>query len=144
MNFKLLPEKIFQDMVSNFTSAIDKGYPDIVSPLTYYAYVNEKSILGYSSFRDMEKFYFVGNTYVMPDSRGKGVYTSLLTNRNNHLSDKPKVTLVNPIEGTDISQLLYQVAKQGGVIVNSYEEVADIMTEDIYTSLSKLPMYVYR
>ena len=72
------------------------------------------------------------------------MYTNLLTNRNNHLKDKPKITLVNPIEGTDISQLLYQVAKQGGKVVNSYEEVADIMSEDIYTSLSKLPMYIYR
>ena len=39
MKFKLLPEDTFRDMVTNFTSAVDKGYPNIVSPLTYYAYV---------------------------------------------------------------------------------------------------------
>ena len=144
MNFNIFNESEIRAILSNFTSSIDKGYPELVTPLTYYTRVDGERILAYSSFSDMGNFYFVGNTYVMPESRGNGVYTSLLTNRNNHLSDKPKITLVNPIEGTDISQLLYQVAKQGGKVVNNYEEVADIMSEDIYTSLSKLPMYIYR
>ena len=92
----------------------------------------------------MGDFYFVGNTYVMPHSRGQGIYGRLLTSRNKHLSDKPKVTLVNPIEGTDIEILKNQVAKQGGVEVTCYEQVADIMSQDLYKTLCCLPVYIYR
>ncbi len=120
MKFNILNEQEIRNILLDFKSSIDKGYPELVTPLAYYTRVDGERILAYSSFSDMGNFYFVGNTYVMPESRGKGVYTSLLTNR------------------------IYQVAKQGGKVVNSYEEVADIMSEDIYTSLSKLPMYIYR
>jgi hypothetical protein len=144
MKFKLLPEDTFRDMVTNFTSAVDKGYPNVVSPLTYYAYVAEDSVLGYSSFSDMGDFYFVGNTYIQPENRGQGIYTKLLSNRNAHLSDKPKITLVNPIEGTDIAVLFRQVNKQGGTKVETYEEVKDIMCRDMYNKLNTLPLFIYR
>ena len=142
--FAILQEVELKEHLENFQSSTDKGYPEFVTPLTYYTKKENDKILAYSSFSDMGRFYFVGNTYVMPHSRGKGIYTNLLTNRNTHLDDKPKITLVNPIEGTDIAQLLYQVAKQGGVNVTCYEDVEDIMSEEVYLALSTLPMYIYR
>lgn len=142
--FDILQEVELKERLENFQSSTDKGYPESVSPLTYYTRKENDEILAYSSFSDMGGFYFVGNTYVMPHSRGQGIYGRLLTSRNKHLSDKPKVTLVNPIEGTDIQILKNQVAKQGGVEVTCYEEVADIMSQDLYKTLCCLPVYIYR
>jgi len=142
--FDILQEVELKERLETFQSSTDKGYPEFVTPLTYYTRKEDDKILAYSSFSDMGGFYFVGNTYVMPHSRGKGIYGNLLTNRNKHLADKPKITLVNPIEGTDIEILKSQVAKQGGIEVCSYADVADIMSKETYDKLAKLPMYIYR
>ena len=140
INSPLVSTNTIRDFVKSFILNVD----NIVSPLTYYAYVAENSVLGYSSFSDMGDFYFVGNTYIQPENRGQGIYTKLLSNRNAHLSDKPKITLVNPIEGTDIAVLFRQVNKQGGIKVESYEDVEDIMCLDMYNKLNTLPLFVYR
>ena len=141
---KILSEFELRAKAEEFTSCIEKGYPEIVTPLTYVTISKGDEILIYSAFSDMGDFYFVGNTYVFRHSRGKGLYSKLLSLRNQLLDDKPKVTLVNPIEGTNIEILEEQVAKQGGVKVRAYSDVADIMTEETYIILAKLPIYIYR
>ena len=132
---------------TNFTDTLnptDKGYPAIVEPVTYFVGSIYPNIVGYTSFADMGDFYFVGNTYVAPEYRGQGHYSQLLKDRNNHLHDKPKIALVNPMNNTDINILKEQVAKQGGKAVYCYTQVSDIMSEGVYASLAELPMYIYR
>lgn len=126
------------------SSPVEKGYPTIVTPVTYFVGSIYPDIVGYTSYRDMGKFYFVGNTYIDPKFRGRGFYAKLLSDRNQHLKDKPKITLANPIENTDIKILQYQVAKQGGVVVGRYKEVSDLMTKQLYDILTILPMFIYR
>ena len=122
----------------------EKGYPSIITPVSYFVGCQYPHIVGYTSFKDMGDFYFVGNTYVMPDFRGQGLYNQLLSDRNDYLHDKPKVALANPIEDTDISILKEQVAKQGGVPVYCYTQVSDLMTEEVYYAMVGLPMFIYR
>jgi hypothetical protein len=126
------------------TSPIEKGYPEIIHPVTYFVGAIYPDIIGYTSFSDMGKFYFVGNTYIDPKFRGRGLYNQLLSDRNKYLSNKPKITLVNPIENTNLEILQQQVAKQGGVGIYCYTQVCDIMSEKIYIKLSSLPMFIYR
>ena len=131
----------------NFIHTMDpmeKGYPLIINPVTYFVGAIYPDIIGYTSFSDMGKFYFVGNTYISPKFRGRGLYKQLLSDRNQYLSDKPKITLVNPIENTDLEILEEQVAKQGGSQIYCYTQVCDIMSEKIYNNLSNLPMFIYR
>ena len=123
---------------------IEKGYPSIVTPVTYFVGIKYPDIIGYTSFSDMGKFYFVGNTYVAPEFRGQGFYTKLLSARNQYLNDKPKITLVNPIDNTNIDILYAQLNKQGAEIIDNYEDVAHIMCRDTYDELSKLPIFIYR
>ena len=118
---------------TNFTDTLnptDKGYPAIVEPVTYFVGSIYPNI--------------VGNTYVAPEYRGQGHYSQLLSDRNNHLYDKPKIALVNPMNDTDINILREQVAKQGGEAVYCYTQVSDIMSEGVYADLAELPMYIYR
>ena len=126
------------------TSPVEKGYPSIVCPVTYFVGACYPEVIGYTSFSDMGSFYFVGNTYILPQHRGKGYYKKLLSDRNKHLNDKPKVTLANPLDNTEPDILHTQVAKQGGVRIYCYTQVCDIMTEKTYNNLSSLPMFIYR
>ena len=121
-----------------------KGYPSIIEPITYLIGCCYPHMVGYTSFSDMGDFYFVGNTYITPAHRGHGLYSRLLSERNEYLHDKPKITLANPIEDTTLEILEQQVAKQGGLAVDTYDEVSDIMKREVYEVLSALPMFVYR
>ena len=142
--FDVLGEVAVKEYTDNFQCSTQKGYPEFVKPLSYYVKIDAGEILGYSCFSDMGDFYFVGNTYIMPQNRGQGIYSKLLSNRNKYLGTKPKVTIANPIEGTDMKVLKRQVAKQGGVEVSGYEDVSDIMSEETYNSFPDLPMFIYR
>ena len=144
MKFKIMTEKQISNRTEGFVTAAEKGYPEIVAPLTYFVRVSQDEVLGYTSYRDMGGFYFVGNTFIHPIARGQGVYGELLSHRNRCLPEKPKVTLVNPINGTNPEILFAQVEKQGGVKVTCYEDVADIMSKEIYEHLVKLPIFIYR
>tara|TARA_R100001463_G_scaffold75912_4_gene129895 strand:- start:716 stop:1150 length:435 start_codon:yes stop_codon:yes gene_type:complete len=144
MKYQVMNEKQVRVITENFVTAVEKGYPEIVAPLTYFVRVNQEEVLGYTSYRDMGDFYFVGNTFIDPKARGQGVYSELLSHRNRCLPEKPKVTLVNPINGTNPEILFAQVKKQGGSQVNSYQEVRDIMPKEIYERLNTLPIFIYR
>jgi len=126
------------------TTPEDKGYPTIVNPVMYFVGAFYPEVVGYTSYSDMGEFYFVGNTYILPEHRGKGYYKILLHRRNQYLKDKPKITLANPLADTNPDMLKAQVTKQGGEAVYTYSQVCDIMTEEVYNNLSTLPMYIYR
>ena len=144
--FAILEEEQLVKSLDSFRCATSKGYPEIVVPLKYYVRLESDSVLAYTSDSDMGSFYFVGNTYVLPENRGQGIYSRLLKSRNAFLNDKPKVTVVNPIEGTDINILTQQVAKQGGIEVIEYNDVCTIMDYQTYLAITKnqtLLVYIY-
>tara|TARA_R110001592_G_scaffold131517_4_gene345504 strand:+ start:17 stop:448 length:432 start_codon:yes stop_codon:yes gene_type:complete len=136
-------ENFIQTKIPEFIPAHEKGYPEVIPTLEYFMQVEKDTVIGYTSYVDMGNFYFVGNTYIRPQSRGKGHYKNLLKERNKMLNDKPKITLVNPIQGTDINILERQVLRGGGIKINSYTQVEHIMSQSIYDRMFHLPMYMY-
>jgi hypothetical protein len=143
MKYQMMLENVIRKE-ADIVCAKDKGYPEIVTPLTYVTRMSpDNEIMGYTCYSDMGDFYFVGNTYINPNNRGKGIYGDILFHRNRCLHDKPKITLVNPINGTNPEILFAQVEKQGGVRVSFYAMVSHLMSRDLYEKLNVLPMFVY-
>ena len=46
MRFHVMSEKQLRNITDNFVTAIEKGYPEIVAPLTYFVRVNHNEMLG--------------------------------------------------------------------------------------------------
>jgi len=124
-------------------SASDKGYPRELNDANYIVESDDETdaILGYTTIKDFGKFYFVGNG--LSYESGRGVWKKLLTHRNKHYDDKPKITLLNPIPPITVADLLPMIERLGGEEVKTYDDVSDIMSERRYNSWSKLPMYRY-
>jgi len=139
----IVPEGELQN-IEGFVRAEEKGYPSILHPLKIVAEFDDETnkLKGYTSFRDFGKFNFVGNSYVF--DTGGGTFKKVLTFRDKHLgSSKPKITLLNPIEGTDFGRLSSYVESRGGKRIEDYSQVDDVMEESIYKEMRKLPMYRY-
>tara|TARA_R110002051_G_scaffold230205_1_gene292279 strand:+ start:3492 stop:3953 length:462 start_codon:yes stop_codon:yes gene_type:complete len=132
-----------EEEMSSHISPQDKGYPSILNDMTFVAEEEEGKILGYTSYQDMGQFYFVGNNYIPEENKKAGLWRLILNNRNEHLEDKPRITLVNPMEGTSESKITNNIKRMGGVEITEYSQVEDIMDEDIYHKLNILPMYRY-
>lgn len=140
---EIVPEGELQN-VEGFVRAEEKGYPSILHPLKIVAEFDDETnkLKGYTSFRDFGKFNFVGNSYVF--DKGGGTFKKVLTFRDKHLgSSKPKITLLNPIEGTDFGRLSSYVESRGGMRIENYSQVDDVMEEEMYNEMKKLPMYRY-
>ena len=139
----IVPEGELQN-VEGFVRAEEKGYPSILHPLKIVAEFDDETnkLKGYTSFRDFGRFNFVGNSYVF-DKEG-GTFRKVLTFRDKHLgSSKPKITLLNPLEGTDLGRLSSYVESRGGKRIQDYSQVDDIMEESMYNEMKKKPMYRY-
>jgi len=138
---EVLPESKVEDMAKDqnlkWQSSKEKGYP--VSNLTMVVDIDDDTddLKGYTSFKDMGKFYFVGNSY----SYQKGSFGKVLPHRNNKVVPKnaPKITLVNPIEGSTKEGLMRMVARGGGIEIKDYSMVDDIMSEQEYERLTANP-----
>lgn len=140
---KVLTESAVSDNMPNFRTASDKGYPTKVSPLNLVSEVNDEGeVLGFTSYKDMGAFFFVGNSYVSPNHTGQGIYGKLLQERNKHTGGKPRITLLNPLD-EESRKKVERVAARLGDKVTSYSQVQDIMNKPMYAELSKLPMYRY-
>ncbi len=137
----LLEGNQLRDKLPNFQTAQEKGYPSILDNLTFVADLTEDGkVMSYTAFMEFDKFYFVGNGYSAPEFRGSDSWRNIISARDSML-DKPKITLLNPKEGTSLSRLNSLVIGRGWSKVESYEDVKDIMDEQNYNQLSILPMY---
>jgi len=128
----------------NFVSPQDKGYPSVLNDMIFVAEEENNKLLGYSSYQDMGDFYFVGNNYIPEENRRAGLWRTILSNRNAHLENKPKITLVNPLVGTSVDKIAEGIKRHGGYEIKDYSQVKDIMGESIFTQLFRLPMYRYK
>ncbi len=139
----VLPEESLEHL-EEFVSAEEKGYPSILHPLKIVADFDDETnkLRGYTSYRDFGKFFFVGNSFVF-DKEG-GIFRRLLEHRDDKIGEGiPKITLLNPLKGTDLSRLSSYVERRGGVKITEYSQVDDIMDEETYDEFKKLPMYRY-
>ena len=125
---------------SPLLTASEKGYPKIFDRMVHWVlFANDTAIAYTCSLLMPDKEYaLVGNTYVRKEWRSKGLHTHLLNERNSsqHLYGVPLVTVINPIEETDINNLIKVVSKLGYEKVNEFVDVADIMELNMFTRLS--------
>ena len=92
----------------------------------------------------MGLFYFVGNTYILPQYRRNGGHSFLLSERNKHLSLKPKITILNPIEESQMYHLAKVVSNLGYHPVYSYDDVSDIMSKTLYGQILNDGQQIWR
>lgn len=138
---EVLPENKVEDMAEKqgleWKTAKEKGYP--ISNLQMVVDIDDEddSLRGYTSFKDMGKYYFVGNGY----SYQKGAFGRVVPYRNDKVVPKnmPKIVLVNPIEGASKEGLMRMVARGGGIEIKDYSMVDDIMSEQEYERLTANP-----
>jgi GNAT superfamily N-acetyltransferase len=124
---------------SPLLTASEKGYPKIFDRMVHWVLFADETAIAYTcSLLMPDKAYaLVGNTYVRKEWRSKGLHTHLLNERNKsqHLYGVPLITVLNPIEKTDIDNLVKVVSKLGYERINEYLDVADIMPLSSYTKL---------
>ena len=100
--------------------------------------------VGYTGSLDMGHFHFVGNTFILPEYRQSGWHSYLLSVRNANLGLRPKITVLNPIDGTHMANLVKVVSKLGYKPVLSYEDVSDIMSKQLFAEILKEGQQLWR
>lgn len=140
---EFMSETEVSSQMEAFTSAVERGYPSIITPLTLVAKVKEGKVLGFTSFRDMGKFFFVGSALVSSDARGTGVYGEVIKYRDSKTGGKPRITLIGAKKPEHVRAITRVIEANNGVKVNSYDQVVDIMDEATYNKMNVLPMYRY-
>lgn len=132
---ELMAESSVLSRMKGAKSAVEKGYPSIITPLTLVVKKEGEKLVAYTSFRDLGDFYFVGNAYTDPDEQGKGYMSSLISSRNGFTKGKPRVTLLNPLDERSVYVTRAMVRRSGGKEIQSYDDVSDFMKKEDYKAM---------
>lgn len=121
----------------SFLTALEKGYPEHICDNMYVIgkFVDDQ-IVAHTSFADMGTWYFIGNNYVKPVHRKKGILKEMVYRRNQRLSHYPKIAILRPIEETSLIELIGFLLTLGYSEVLSYADVSDVMLESEYELIS--------
>jgi len=121
----------------SFLTALEKGYPEHICDNMYVIgkFVDDQ-IVAHTSFADMGTWYFIGNPYVKPVHRKKGILKEMVYRRNQRLSHYPKIAILRPIEETNLIELIGFLLTLGYSEVLSYADVSDVMLESEYELIS--------
>ena len=114
---------------------VEKGYPNCFSKMSYWVLLEEDEPVAYTASKGYGSFTLVGNTYVKSKFRKQGSHGKLLAERNKRLAG-PKVTVLNPIEESNMQHLAKVVSRLGYTQVESYDDVQDIMGKEMYDEIS--------
>ena len=131
----IMDEEKLNEIWPNLITMEEKGYP-ITNAMFYVKYINDKPV-GHICYKDMGKWYFIGNSYVKKKFRNLGVYDELMTKRNEDLEDKPKIAIVIPIEDSDVSRLEERISQRGYSKVNNFLDVYKTMPVLFYMRVRK-------
>ena len=132
---ELMAESSVLNRMEGAKSAVEKGYPSFITPLTLVVKKDGEKLVSYSSFKKFDTFFFVGNSYTLPDEQGKGYMSSVISSRNDYTKGKPRVTLLNPLDEKSVSVVASVVRRNGGKEIQSYDDVSDIMSEETYKAM---------
>ena len=146
-DFALTHEELERVWGSPLPRASEKGYPGIFDKMCHWVLFEDNVAIAYTSSLTMnDKYAFVGNTYVRKDWRSKGLHTLLLEHRNNapHMKNRSKVTVVNPIENSQLHNLISVITKLGYTKVQSIHDISDLMPEWLYDSLCDSGKQIWR
>lgn len=127
-----------------YQKASEKGYPVVFDYMNAWVLYLDEEPIGYTGSKDMGMFYFIGNTYILPQYRNSGYHMLLLKERNKHLTDKTKITILNPIEKSQMENLVKVVSRLGYTHVWRFLDVCDIMTIEQYEELKKENQQIWR
>jgi hypothetical protein len=119
----------------NFPKASQKGYPSFYDGMKFWVLFIDEEPVGYTGSLEMESIVFVGNTFVRKEWRSKGLHRHILKVRNSSLPNKTKITILNPLKGTQMKNLESVVSSLGYTKVESYEDVEDCMHQRIYEDI---------
>jgi hypothetical protein len=131
-----------QELQAEWDSLItmeEKGYP-ITDAMFYVKYIDGKPI-GHICFKDMGKWYFIGNSYIKRRYRGMGYYDELMTKRNEDLEDKPKIAVVIPIEDSDINRLEDRISIRGYEKIDSFWDIYGIVSVRDYIKIRDFTLW---
>jgi hypothetical protein len=112
----------------------DKGYPTPFSDMSYWVAIVDGQAVAYTGSRQYDGFCIVGNTYVEKQYRKQGLHREILKERNANITGV-KITCLNPIEESKLHHLISVVSSLGYTIIESFEDVEDIMDESFYNRL---------
>lgn len=146
-DFALTHEELERVWGSPLPRASEKGYPEIFDKMCHWVMFDGDTPIAYTSSLTMsEKYALVGNTYVRKGWRNKGLHTILLDFRNNspHLKNRSKVTVVNPIEESQLQNLISVISKLGYTNVQNIDDISDLMPEWLYHSISEAGKQIWR
>tara|TARA_R100000734_G_scaffold18864_1_gene16841 strand:+ start:204 stop:659 length:456 start_codon:yes stop_codon:yes gene_type:complete len=127
-----------------FQTPSEKGYPEVFDLMSHWVMFYDNTPIGYTGSLDMGHFHFVGNTFILPQYRQHGWHSYLLSVRNHHLGLRPKITVLNPIDGTHMVNLIKVVSKLDYEPVLDYEDVQDIMSEKLYLEIRNENQQIWR
>ena len=120
-----------------FLTALEKGYPEhVCERLFVIGKFLDDEVVAHTSFADMGTWYFIGNNYVKPVHRKKGILKEMVYRRNQRLSHYPKIAILRPIEETSLVELIGFLLTLGYPEVLSYADVSDVMLESEYELIS--------
>lgn len=122
----------------------EKGYPEVFDLMSYWVLYYDGIAIGYTGSLDMGHFHFVGNTYILPQYRQSGWHSYLLSYRNYHIGLRPKITVLNPIDGTHMANLVKVVTKLGYFPITSYDNVMDVMSKQLYDEIRNENQQLWR
>ena len=122
-------------------TASEKGYPILFDDMWHWVLFVGDEAVAYTGSLSLGHCIFVGNTYVRKSWRSKGLHKHLLRERNSTLEDKPKITILNPIQGVEMNQLESVVSSLGYTKINYFEDVEECMDEWLYDDISHHNMW---
>ena len=136
---EIMDEEKLNEIWPDLITMEEKGYP-ITNAMFYVKYINDKPV-GHICYKDMGKWYFIGNSYVKKKFRNLGVYDELMTKRNEDLEDKPKIAIVIPIEDSDMSRLEDRISVRGYEKINSFWDVYGILSFREYIKIRNFTLW---
>ena len=118
-------------------TASEKGYPKIFDSALYWVLYEDGIAIAYTSHLKIDGVVLVGNTYVRKEYRSKGLHSYLLSQRNNSpmLKNLTKVTVLNPIEDSQLSNLISVVSNLGYKKVEKITDISGEVSDELFTQL---------
>ena len=141
---ELMTESSVLSRMKGAQSAVEKGYPSIITPLTLVVKKEGEKLVAYTSFSDLGDFFFVGNSYTAPDEKRKGYMSSVITSRLEYTKGKPRGTLLNPLDEASVPAVRAVVRRQGGKEIQSYDDVSDFMKKEDYDAMFSTGLVGFR
>ena len=131
---------------SALPTASQKGYPKIFDSASYWVLYDGDTVVAYTTHLKIEGVVLVGNTYIRKEYRSKGLHTYLLSQRNNSAALKgfTKITVLNPIEDSQLKNLIKVVSKLGYEKVEKIGDISPNISDELFIQLTESGKQVWR